>query len=167
MSVRTYVLACTTLIYWAHVSPGMGHSGMQQTYSLIQAKYFWPNMLTDIKKFITFCSTCTTSNDPSTLPAGKLMPLPTPSHVSSHISLGFFTDLPESQGMANILIVVNQFSKAFIPLPELPTTFCMAELLFKNVFQYYRILVRILPVTEDLISHHKYGQYYGVSVECQ
>lgn len=37
---------------WAHVTLGTGHPGTQHTYSLLQPKYWWPNMLRDINHFV-------------------------------------------------------------------------------------------------------------------
>lgn len=56
----------------------------------------------------------------------------------SHITIDFLTDLPESQDNTTILIITDWFSKSLclVPLPCLPTTFEMAELIFNHVLCY-------------------------------
>lgn len=44
--------------------------------------------------------------NPSQLPAGKLMPLPTPERLWSHIAVDFITDLLVSQSYTVVMIIV-------------------------------------------------------------
>ncbi|KAI4905793.1 hypothetical protein NFI96_024897 [Prochilodus magdalenae] len=84
---------------------------------------------------------CAKSRTSHTLPAGKLQPLPVPNRPWSHIAVDFVTDLPKSQGMTVILIVIDRFSRGvrFVPFPQLPTTFQTAECLFNHVFRFFGI----------------------------
>lgn len=127
------------LLTWAHTMPGTGHAGIYRTYKLLRIKYWWPNMLPDVQRFVLSCSMCTMSKVPCTFPAGKLLPLPTPSWF--HVSVGFITDRPESQGHTVILIVSDQFSidwsTSFLSVPflqplTLPNNFwaCIPLLLY-------------------------------------
>lgn len=121
------------LITWAHSSPATGHLNSQHTYQLPGTKYWWENMMTDITKFISYCSTCAQAKVSQTPPADKLMPLPTPQKPWSHrlLAIDFITDLPKSQDHTVIMVVINQFSKALrlIPFPGLLTAFKTAELI--------------------------------------
>lgn len=93
------------------------------------------------------CSVCTSSKVPRDLPAGKLMPLPSPARPWSHLAMDFLTDLLESQLYTVILVVVNRFSKAcrFIPFAALPSTNQITGALFQQVFRHYGI-------PEDILS---------------
>lgn len=66
------------LIMWAHNSPATGNPGTHRTYDLIRAKDWWLNMCCNINKHVVSCSSCARAKVPRTLPAGKLMSLPTP-----------------------------------------------------------------------------------------
>ncbi len=73
------------------------------------------------------------------MPAGLLKPLPVPQRPWPHIAIDFITDLPNSEGNATILTVIDRFSKScgLIPLPKLPTTLEPAEVLCSYVFRFY------------------------------
>lgn len=54
--------------------------------------------------------------------------------VHVHIAVDLITNLPPSQGYTVILTIIDRFSKSewLIPLPEVPTAFQVAELLFEH-----------------------------------
>ena len=45
-----------------HVSPMAGHTGYQKTFWKIAARYYWPNMATDIKQLTIGCGHCNAAN---------------------------------------------------------------------------------------------------------
>lgn len=104
-------------------------------------------MLTDIYKHISSCTVCTQAKVPHTLPASKLMPLPSPQWPWSHITRDFITDLPESKRNRGIMAAIDRFSKllCLIPLPELPIAFETTELIFNYVF-------RNVWIPQDIVS---------------
>ncbi|KAG1953648.1 hypothetical protein F2P79_009189 [Pimephales promelas] len=130
-----------------HTSLGSGHPGSHQTLSLIQQRYWWPDMTQDVSRYVKSCSVCAMAKVPRRLPEGKLVPLPVPTHPWSHLGVDFITDLPASDSHTCILVVVDRFSKAckLIPLPGLPTAFETAETLFHQVFRHFGI-------PEDIVS---------------
>lgn len=75
------------LVTWAHTTPRTGHPTSQCIYDLLHTKYWWPNMSSKIARQVTSCSIYAMSY---TLPAGKLLPLPSLSHPwVTHFS-GFY-----------------------------------------------------------------------------
>lgn len=88
----------TYIITWAHTSLGTVLFGTQYTYKLLCSKYWWPNMLENISKFISLSTTCATSKVPHTFPTSKLQTLPIPSRPWSHLVISFITDPPDLQG---------------------------------------------------------------------
>ncbi len=146
---KTYVPTSlrTTLLGSLHASPGSGHPGSQRTLSLLQARYWWPSMARDVSQYIRGCSVCAISKTPHHLPAGKLIPLPIPRRLWSHVGVDFVTDLPKSEGYTCMLVAVDRFSKAckLIPLRGLPTALETAEALFHN-------LLYTFGIPEDVVS---------------
>ncbi len=136
-----------TLLDSVHTSPGSGHPGSNRTLSLLQGRYWWPNMARDVGRYVKGCSVCAISSTPRKLPEGKLVPLPIPRRPWSHLGIDFATDLPPSDGYTTILVVVDRFSKwcKLIPLRGLPTALETAETLFQHVFRNFG-----LP--EDIVS---------------
>ena len=146
---RTYVPTRLrlSLMDSIHTSLGSGHPGSQQTLSLVQQRYWWPNMTQDVSRFVKSCSVCAMAKVPRHLPEGKLVPLPVPTRPWSHLGVDFITDLPSSDSHTCVLVVVDRFSKAckLIPLPGLPTAFETAEALFTQIFRHFGI-------PEDIVS---------------
>lgn len=82
------------LITWAHTTPASGHPGTREMLALIQGKYWWPSMSRDVNDLVLSSSTFAQAKVPRHLPAGKLLPLPTPQCPWSHLAIDFITDLP-------------------------------------------------------------------------
>ncbi len=97
-------------------SLGSGHPGSGRTLSLLQNRYWWPNMAREVSQFTRSCSVCAPSNSTRHQSHCKLVPLPMPCRPWSHRRF-------------HHLIVVDRFSKAckLFPLPELPTSIQTAE----------------------------------------
>ncbi|KAI2646996.1 Transposon Tf2-9 polyprotein [Labeo rohita] len=135
------------LIHTTHTSLGTGHPGTNRTLSLLKNQFWWPRMEQDVQRYVRGCRECTMSRTPRHLPAGKLLPLPTPNRPWSHLGVDFITDLPASEGNTCVLIIVDRFSKfcRLIPLKGLPTAWETAQVLFNQVFRTYG-----LP--EDIVS---------------
>ncbi len=93
--VKTYVPTALrlSLLDSLHYSPGSGHPGSDRTLSLLQHRYWWPNIARDVFQFVRSCSVCATSKKTHHLPHGKLVPLPIPRRPWFHIGVDFITDL--------------------------------------------------------------------------
>uniref|UniRef100_A0A8C1KNU4 Gypsy retrotransposon integrase-like protein 1 n=1 Tax=Cyprinus carpio TaxID=7962 RepID=A0A8C1KNU4_CYPCA len=133
------VTARLAVLQWAHSSRLTAHPGVRGTLSTIRQRFWWPTLGRDSRHFIASCTVCTQTKSSSSLPAGLLRPLPTSSHLWSHVALDFITGLPLSAGNTVILTVVDRFSKAthFIPLPKLPSAKEMAHVLVNHVFKIH------------------------------
>jgi len=68
-------------------------------------------MKDDVRKFCNECDNCQRTKAPRHAKHGLLHPLELASKPWTHISTEFITDLPESQGSKNILVVVDRFTK--------------------------------------------------------
>lgn len=53
-----------TLLDSLHSSPGFGLPGGERTLSLLQSRYWWPNMVWDVSQFVNGCSVCAISKTP-------------------------------------------------------------------------------------------------------
>ena len=101
-----------------HKTPNSGHLGYQKTVTMLRKEYFWPNMKSEVAKYIARCLDCQQVKTEHQHPAGLLQPLPIPSWKWEVISLDFITGLPRNQNQNDsIMVVVDKLSKAahFIP----------------------------------------------------
>lgn len=104
----------TNIIQHAHDSTVTGHPGREPTYSLVSREYFWPNMSKDIRRFVRNCNICGRTKAWREQKKGLLKPLPVPDRMWQEVSMDFITDLPESEGCTNMLVIVDRLSKAII-----------------------------------------------------
>ncbi len=77
---KTYVPTSLrlSLLDSLHSSLGSGHLGSDRTLSLLQHRYWWPNMARDTSQFVRGCSVCAISNTPHHLP-----------HLNGFLSQGY------------------------------------------------------------------------------
>ncbi|XP_077953086.1 uncharacterized protein LOC144390462 [Gasterosteus aculeatus] len=145
---RVYVPASVRpqLVQWSHTSLGSGHPGITRTTQLLSQKYWWNSLAPDVRDYVLSCPVCAQTKTPRQLPAGELVPLPTPQRPWSHVAVDFLTDLPASEGFTTILVLVDRFSKMcrFIPLCNLPSAIEMAECLFLQVFRPFGLPEEII-----------------------
>lgn len=67
--------------------------------------------------YVKGCEACQRAKSSNQVKATPLHPNEIPVEPWSHISVDMVTGLPESQGYDTLLIVVDRFSKAIIPIP--------------------------------------------------
>ncbi|MCO5583432.1 hypothetical protein L7F22_037343 [Adiantum nelumboides] len=100
------------LILEHHKVPFAAHPGINKTYLLLSATYFWPQMQQDVIKYVKVCHSCQIMKASRQLSQGLLQPLPVPKERKESISMDFITTLPRTtKGNAQILVIVDRFSK--------------------------------------------------------
>ena len=122
----------TTIIQHAHDSAIAGHPGREQTYSFVARNFFWPNMSQDIRRFVRNCNVCGRSKAFRDQRKGLLKPLPIPVRPWQEISMDFVTDLPESEGCRDILVITDRLTRGVILEGVIDMT---AETLARTVIQ--------------------------------
>jgi hypothetical protein len=94
------------LVTRAHTSLIAGHPGITtRTMQSLSEKFWWPTLAQDIANYVNSCSICTQSKSPRRAPAGKILPLPVPERLWSHLSIDFVTDLLVSDVFTTIIVV--------------------------------------------------------------
>lgn len=104
----------TKLIQEGHDSRLTGHPGHNALSAILKRLYFWPGMDQAVKRFTRNCRDCCSNKPWRTRYQGLLKPLPVPERVWQELSMDFITDLPESNGCTNILVVTDRLTKAVI-----------------------------------------------------
>jgi len=129
-----------------HDSKIAGHFGRDRTMELVSRNFYWPKMEDDVRKFCNECNNCQRTKAPRHAKHGLLHPLELASKPWTHISTDFITDLPESQGFKNILVVVDRFTKMahFIQIGKREATE-VARAYLNGVWKYHGI-------PEDIVS---------------
>ena len=99
-----------------HDTPSAGHPGRAATYELIQRSYYWPNMPTDIRKYVKACQTCRRSKAFRNAYEGSLRQLSVPEGPWQDIAVDLVVDLPPSKDINgieyhNIMVVTDRLTK--------------------------------------------------------
>ena len=84
----------TRIMQEIHDSKLSGHPGHNALYGLISRAYFWPNMSSDIRRFVRNCDRCGANRVWRDRRQGLLKPLPIPERKWRDISLNFIEKLP-------------------------------------------------------------------------
>lgn len=129
------------LIKECHDTLWAGHPGWQRTMALLERGYYWPKMRGDVKDYVRTCLICQQDKVDHAQPLGLLEPLPTPSRPWESISMDFITGLPEADGFATIIVIVDRFSKysTFIPATKHCPAEETAKLFMKHFVKYWGI----------------------------
>jgi len=103
------------LLYLYHDNQFSGHWGIDKTKELIEHKFYWPGLATDVREYILSCQTCQNIAIPRHKPYGKLESLPIPEGPWKEVSLDFITQLPSSyigtKEYNTILVIVDCYTK--------------------------------------------------------
>lgn len=94
-----------------------GHPGIEKTKELIQREYWWPRLRKDVERYVKGCEACQRMKTSTQAKAALLHLNVIPKGPWTHISIDMVTGLPESKGYDALLVIVDQFSKAIIPVP--------------------------------------------------
>jgi transposase InsO family protein len=129
-----------TLLEEYHDAATSGHVGSEKMYASMLLDYFWPRMLTDIKRHVQLCDSCQRNKPGNQLPGGLLQPLPIPARRWESISMDFITCLPPTaRGFDAIFVVVDRLSKRchFVPTTSTVTAEGTAALFFDHIFRHH------------------------------
>ena len=86
----------TGIIQAAHLSLLTGHPGREETYRIIAREWYWPNMSSEVRRFVRNCDLCRKSTPWRDGKHGYLRPLLVPSRTWQHLIVNFITSLLSS-----------------------------------------------------------------------
>ena len=102
-----------------------GHFGAAKTLELLERKYYWDRMRTDVRAYIKSCDVCQRTKVLRHRPYGELHSLPQPKGPWKEIAMDFITDLPLSKRRGTvydaILVVIDRYTKMVIYIPTQKT----------------------------------------------
>jgi len=110
-----------------------GHFGQEKTLEIITQDFYWKRIPDWVNDYVRSCTTCQQAKAPRHARFGLLSPLQVPYAPWSATSVDFITQLPNSAGYTQIMVVVDRFTKMthFIGLQENATAKEMAEAFLK------------------------------------
>ena len=103
------------IIHYCHESTG--YKGFRPLLRAGRTELFWGNVLSEVTEWIgSKCQRCFEFKATGCKPQGRLHPFPLPREDFTQISCDFAT-LPESYGMDQVLVVVDQATRYLTLVP--------------------------------------------------
>ena len=113
----------TEILQMCHDAKIAGHLGVDKTVIRIRQSFYWPNLYTDVKKYVLSCTACTQNKKAPINPRAG-MKLYHAGMPMERVHIDVVGPFPISnRGNTVILVVVDQFTKwvEFYPLPNQST----------------------------------------------
>jgi len=103
-----------------HHSKIAGHFGQEKTLEIITRDFYWKRITDWVNDYVRSCTTCQQAKTPRHARFGLPSPLQVPYAAWSSTSVDFITQLTNSAGYTQIMVVLDQFTKMahFIGLQE-------------------------------------------------
>ena len=122
-----------------HDSNVAGHFGQEKTIELVTRNFYWEKLADWINDYLRSCDECQHNKSPRHTKYGILQPLEVPYAAWTSISVDFITQLPESQGKTQIMVVLDRFTKMahFISLEMNATSKDIADTFLKEVWKLH------------------------------
>ncbi|GJP50303.1 hypothetical protein CLOM_g9434, partial [Closterium sp. NIES-68] len=145
--VPSYRLLRELLIQEVHDSNLSGHFGVDKTLKALQRFYYWPDMVTDVQRYVAACPICQRMKSSHQRPTGLLQPLEPPQRPWQHVTMDFVTGLPAGpSGNDAVLVVVDRLTKMahFAPCRTTITAEETARLFISTVVRLHGIPAAII-----------------------
>ncbi len=104
----------TKMMQETHDSKACGHPGRDNTCQILERQYFWSGMSQDVRRFVQNCDACGRNKVWRDKRQEFLKPLPVPDQIWKEISIDFITQLPESKGCTNLVVITDRLSKGIM-----------------------------------------------------
>ena len=119
----------------------MGHLGIERTTDLVRQRFFWPNMYSEIERYIQNCGACITRKGPAQrAPLHQI----TSSGPMDLVCIDFLSVEPDSKGMNSILVMTDHFTRYAQAFPTRnQKAITVAKVLVDKFFIHYGLPARI------------------------
>jgi len=127
-------------IIWLHHDVLVaGHGGRWKMVELVTRNYWWPVVMSDIRRYVEGCDLCQKMKNRTEEVAGKLKLSEIPEKPWTHLMVDFITKLPIVAGKDVILVVCNRLSKMthFVATTEGTSAEGLAKLFRDNVWKLH------------------------------
>jgi len=136
----------TEIAQGCHDSLVAGHFGQEKRIEIVTRDFYRKGLADWIRDYVRSCDECQHSKSPRHAKYGLLQPLEVPYAAWSSISTDFITQLPDSQGKTQIMVVVDWFTKMahFISLRENATAMDVSDTFLREVWKLHGLQTEII-----------------------
>jgi len=144
----------TEIAKGCHDSQVAGHFGMEKTIEIVTRDFYWDKLTQWMNDYFRSCDEGQHNKSPRHARWGLLQPLETPYAAWISISTDFITQLPESQGYTQVMVVVDRFTKMvhIICLPTEATVKDVATVFLREVWKLHGLPTEIISDMDPKFS---------------
>ena len=145
-----------------HDSPLGGHSSFLKSFHRLKQDSFWVGMKSDLELHIRECGVCQQMKHETCKPAGLLQPLPIPYKPWTTVSMDFVNDLPLSQRLDIVMVIVDRLTKYvyFIGLSHPYFVAKVAALFAQNVFKLHGMPTSIISNRDPVFTANFWAELF-------
>ncbi|GKA64393.1 copia protein [Tanacetum coccineum] len=117
----------------------LGHSGLEATYKILKAMFYWKGMKKSVKEQVRIYTICQCHKPDLPPYPGLLQPFPIPTKIWTNISIDFIEGLPSSHGQTVILVIIDRLNKYghFIPMSHPFNVVQVAQLFLDTIYKLH------------------------------
>lgn len=129
---------------------GHGHQGIGRTTELVRQRCYWPDISTNIKRWVQSCERCQVAKDSGSVPH-SFMGHVLASRPNEIVAIDFTLSEPARNGLENVLVLTDVFSKYTVAVPTQDrqaatvARVLLSEWFFRLVFILTRVGVSRIP----------------------
>jgi len=129
-----------------------GHRGRDAVLSIIQSRFYWPNIYSDAVNYIKMCDVCQKVNPATLKTVSELQSISVPTSVMKQIGVDI-ASLPEVNGKKYIIVAIDYFSKwSEIEAIENKTADTVARFLFKLICRHSCMSIQINDQGREFVN---------------
>jgi hypothetical protein len=139
-----------------HSTPFSGHLGAHKTAEQVCRFFYWPAMLSAVRRYCRECTSCQRMKGTSKVPFGLLQPLPVPESPWESVSLDLVTDLPLCCGHDSIVVFVDRLTKLIVLAPCSKTVNApqLAQIFIDTVFRRFGMPTSLVSDRDPRFTSH-------------
>ena len=136
----------TQIANGCHDSQIVGHFGQDETIEIVCQDFYWKGLTAWINDYVRSCDECQQNKSPRDARFRLLQPLQVPYAAWTSISTDFITQLPESHGRTQIMVVDDRFTKMahFIAQERNATAKDVADVFLREVWKLHGLPTEII-----------------------
>ena len=136
----------TQIAKGCHDSQIAGHLGNEKAIEIVCREFYWKGLTAWIIDYVRSCDKCQHNKSPRHARFRLLQPLQVPYATWRSISTDFITQIQESEGRTQIMVVVDRLTKMahFIALEQNATAKDVADVFSRKVWQLHGVPTEII-----------------------
>lgn len=145
------------IIEFCHDDPSSGHMGLEKSLARVSERYWWPKLISSVRKYVESCNYCQFHKSAVGLPVGQLQPIPPPDRPFHTIGIDHLGPFKvTANGNCHVIVAIDYLSKWVEMAPVADTTSKLAiNFIRDNIIYRHGSPVRIISDQGTSFTAHE------------